>query len=238
MKRIRVIIIDDERTARNEIKRLLAPLPEFVCVGEAKNASEARTQIAEQKPDIIFLDIQLPGESGFDLMETLPYVPEVIFTTAYDEYAVQAFEINALDYLMKPIREERFIKAIERAHNKIAEKDVSKIPIEDRRIFIKDGSKYYFVQLGSIHLIESLENYACLHFEGKKALIKSSLNQLAEKLDDNIFFRINRSQIINKRFIQNVLPIQKGRIRISLTTGELLELSDRQTVKFKSRGKL
>jgi two-component system LytT family response regulator len=233
-----VIIIDDERTARNEIKRLLIPHPEFVVVDESKNTSEARRQIEENKPDIIFLDIQLPGESGFNLLESLSQVPEVIFTTAYEEYAVQAFEINALDYLMKPIREERFTKAIERVHKRIAEKEASKITKEDRRIFIKDGSRCYFVQLGSVHLIESLENYACLHFEGKKALIKSSLNQLAEKLDSNIFFRINRSQIINTRFIQYVLPIKKGRIKISLTTGELLELSDRQTVKFKSRGML
>jgi two-component system LytT family response regulator len=238
MKQIGVIIIDDERTARNEIKRLLAPYPEFVCVGEAKNVTEARTHIEEYKPDIIFLDIQLAGDSGFDLLESLPHIPEVIFTTAYEEYAVQAFEINALDYLMKPIREERFIKAIERAHKRIAEKEAFKIPTEERRIFIKEGSRCYFVQLGNIHLIESLENYACLHFEGKKALIKSSLNQLEEKLDENIFFRINRSQIINTRFIQNVLPVNKGRIKISLITGDLLELSDRQSVKFKSRGKM
>lgn len=236
MKKIRVIIVDDERTARNEIKRLLEPYPAFDITGEAGNADEARAEIELHQPDLIFLDIQMPGASGFDLLESLDEVPEVIFTTAFDEYAVQAFEINALDYLLKPIRQERFAKAVERAQQRLAEK-VAALPAQ-RRIFIRDGHKCYFVQLSAVHLIESMGNYACLYFEGKKALIKTSLNQLEEKLGEEIFFRINRTQIINTNYIQNIHPAEKGRIRISLQTGELLELSDRQSIKFKSRGRL
>jgi len=238
MKKIRVIIIDDERTARNEIKRLLDHYSDFEITGEAKNAAEARLLIESKRPDLLFLDIQMPGESGFDLLESLDEVPDVIFTTAFDEFAVKAFEISALDYLVKPIREERFAKAMERAIKTQEGKKISTTTPEDRRIFIRDGQQCYFVQLTGVYLIESVDNYARLHFNGGKALIKSSLNQLEEKLDKNLFFRINRYQVINTAFIQNIDTVTKGRLKISLQTGELLDVSDRQSAKFKNRGRL
>jgi two-component system LytT family response regulator len=227
MKRVRVIIIDDERAARSEIKRLLAPYAELEVIGEARDAAEAKTQIEQHRPHLIFLDIQMPpGPSGFELLESLGEVPEVIFTTAYDAYAVQAFDLNALDYLMKPIREERFTKAIEKALNKIK--------IADRRIFIRDGNRCYFVEAGKLRLIESAGNYACLYFEDKKVLIKSSLSALEQKLG---LFRINRTQLVNTDHIKQVYPPVNGRIKITLQTGEQLELSDRQSVKFRNSGR-
>ncbi len=227
MKKIRIIIIDDERTARDEVKRLLDSFPDFEIAGEARNADEAKALIASLHPDLIFLDIQMPEKSGFDLAESLDKVPQVIFTTAYDQYAVKAFEVSALDYLMKPIREERFAKAVEQARLRIVS------PHADR-IFVKDRQQYHFVSWDRVYLIESMDNYARLFFDGKKVFLKSSLNQLEEKLDKEVFFRINRAQIINMQFIQNITVASNSRLKITLSTGDLLEVSERQSVRFKN----
>lgn len=228
MKKIPVIIIDDERSARNEVKRLLEAYQEFEVVAEAANADEAKTFIEKMQPGLIFLDIQMPGKSGFELLELLEWVPQVIFITAFDQYAVKAFEVSALDYLMKPVREERFAKAMEQVRGKIL------MPREER-LFVKDGQQYHFVSWATVHLVESMDNYARLYFEGKKVLIKTSLNQLEKKLDVAVFFRINRSQIINIAFIDKINAAPNGRISLSLKTGGQYEVSERQSVKFKNR---
>jgi two-component system LytT family response regulator len=232
MKKVSVIIVDDERAARNEIRRMLEQYPEFSIAGEAKNADEAKLLIESDKPEVIFLDIQMPGPSGFDLLESLGEVPEVIFTTAFDEYAVKAFEVSALDYLVKPYRAERFALSMEKIRKKLSEKTSAK------RIFIKEGHHCYFVELNSIYLIESRDNYACLYFNSKKALVKTSLSQLEEKLDENIFFRINRTQIVNTNYIKDIGSLKNARISIRLNTGEQLEVSDRQSIKFRSKNRL
>lgn len=228
MKKIRVIIVDDERTSRAEIRRLLESYPEFIIVAEARNADEAKILIEAEKPDLLFLDIQMPQKSGFELLESLEVVPEVIFITAFDQYAVKAFEVSAIDYLMKPVREERFAKAIEQVRTK-----VNSLP--EQRIFIKDGNQYHFIKWSSVYLIESLDNYARLHFDGKKVFLKSSLNQLESKIDEAVFFRINRSQIINLQFIDKITTASNGRVKLSLTTGDEFEVSGRQSIKFKTK---
>ena len=234
MKTMKVLIIDDERSAREEVKRALAAYPLFEVVGEAQNAEEARVEIAHKKPELIFLDIRMPGESGFELLASLAEVPEVIFTTAFDQYAVKAFEINALDYLMKPIREERFALAIARLTEKRKSKDAKKeILNANRTIFIKDGERCHFVKLSEIYLIESMDNYARLYFGDQRAFLKTSLNQLTEKLDEAVFFRISRTHVVNLNYIKEIFPMPKGKLRIGLTTGEILDVSDRQSVKFK-----
>lgn len=234
MKTMKVLIIDDERSAREEVKRALAAYPLFEVVGEAQNAEEARVEIAHKKPELIFLDIRMPGESGFELLASLAEVPEVIFTTAFDQYAVKAFEINALDYLMKPIREERFALAIARLTEKRKSKDAKKeILNANRTIFIKDGERCHFVKLSEVYLIESMDNYARLYFGDQKAFLKTSLNQLTEKLDEAVFFRISRTHVVNLNYIKEIFPMPKGKLRIGLTTGEILDVSDRQSVKFK-----
>ena len=235
MKTTRVIVIDDERSAREELKSALKGYAGFEVIGEAKNADEAKEQIIAKRPDLIFLDIQMPEKSGFELLESLDEVPIVIFTTAYNQYAVQAFEINALDYLMKPIREERFAKAIEKYKNSINQKTtVEKVQPAGRRIFIKDGEKCYFIRLSDIYMIESVDNYSRLYFEQKKVLMKRSLRQWEEMLDATLFFRISRTHIINTQYIQQVNAEAKGKLTIRLKTGELLEVSGRQSVKFKN----
>jgi len=231
MKKIPVIIVDDERTARDEIKRLLGHYPGFEVTGEAKNADEAKELIESKRPGLLFLDIQMPEKSGFDLLESLDHVPRVIFTTAYDQYAVKAFEVSAIDYLVKPIREERFAKAIEHIGSKAAQ------PKTDR-IFVKDRQQYHFISWDRVHLVESMDNYARLHFTDKKILLKSSLNQLEKKLDDSIFFRINRAEIINMEYIEKVTLAPNGRLIIKLRTGDILEASERQSVKFRSLGRM
>ncbi len=227
MKTIKVIIIDDERPARDEVKRLLADYPEFEIIAEAKNADEAKELIELNRPDLIFLDIQMPEKSGFELLELLEHVPWVIFTTAYDQYAVKAFEVSALDYLMKPIREERFAKAIAQAKKSI--------PLTaDKQIFVKDRQQYHFISWSKVYLIESMDNYARLFFDDKNVFLKSSLNQLEKQLDQSIFFRINRAQIINRQFIQKINSAINGRLKITLKTGQAYEASERQSVKFKN----
>ena len=232
--RYSVIIIDDERLAREEVKRSLADYPEFEVIGEAKNYEEAKKKIEALQPELIFLDIQMPGRSGFDLLESLQELPQVVFTTAFNEYAVKAFDIEALDYLVKPLRKERFAITIERVKKKLGESEDA----SEKKVFIKDGNKYFFVQLKDVYLIESADNYARLYFNDRKALIKRSLNQLEETLDSNIFFRISRNQVINTRYITQINSLEKGRLQVRLHKGEPLEVSLRQSVLFKSLNRL
>jgi two-component system LytT family response regulator len=236
MNRYKTIIIDDERLAREEVKRALEKHQEFEIIGEASHVDEAITLIDALNPDILFLDIHMPGKSGFDLLEELTNVPDVVFTTAYDQYAVKAFEMNALDYLVKPLRDERFSKTIEKVKVELSKRvalEPTTLPMH-QKIFIKDGEKCHFIPLTDIHFIESLENYARLYFGSNKAMIKRSLNLLAEKLDPKVFFRINRSQMINIHYIKEIHPYFNNKLQITLTTGETLEVSSRQSVKFKN----
>jgi two-component system LytT family response regulator len=236
MKTYKAVIIDDERLAREEVKRALKKYPEFIVVGEANNVDAAIKLIANEDPDLLFLDIHMPEKSGFDLLEELTTVPEVVFTTAYDQYAVKAFELNALDYLVKPLREERFAKTIEKVKHELVEKaKVSQdvLPMH-KKIFIKDGESCYFIPISDIYYIESMENYARLYFGDKKAMIKRSLNLLEKKLDTTVFFRANRSQIINTHFIKEIHPHFNNKLHITLISGQKIEVSSRQSVKFKN----
>jgi len=236
MKTFKTVIIDDERLAREEVKRALKQYAEFVIVGEANNVDSSLTLIDKEEPDIIFLDIHMPEKSGFDLLEELTTVPEVVFTTAYDQYAVKAFELNALDYLVKPLREERFARTIVKVKQELADKAKVKteaLPMH-RKIFIKDGEQCHFIPLSEIRFIESLDNYARLYFGDKKAMIKRSLNLLEKKLDSTVFFRTNRSQIINIHYIKEIHPYFNNKLQIILTTGEKIEVSSRQSAKFKN----
>lgn len=239
MKPYRILIIDDERLAREEIKRHLLSYPDFEVVAAAADADEAAQQIRTLHPDLIFLDIQMPERSGFDLLESLNDPPEVIFTTAYNQYAVQAFDANALDYLVKPIREERFAQAMEKIRTKLAAKPHTKETLPaTHTLFIKEGEQYYFVQVKDIYLIESTGNYARLYFNNKKVYIKRSLNQLEKQLDQATFFRTSRTAIINTTFIKEAQPLPDGRLQVSLHTGPALILSTRQSAAFKNRSKL
>ncbi len=229
MKKIKVLIVDDERLARGELKIALAGCKDMELVGEAADIDEARLLITKHQPQLLLLDVQMPGGSGFDLLESLTDVPQVVFTTAFDQYAVKAFEADALDYLVKPIRDERFAKAMDKVRERLG------APVGSQQLFIKDGGKCYFVKTAEICLIESMDNYAVLYFGGKKTFLKRSLNQMEEKLDAAMFFRANRAQIINLNYIAQVENLPGGKLNISLKTGQTVEVSDRQSVKFKEK---
>jgi len=237
---MRTLIIDDERLARKELNALLANHPEIEVIGECTNAEEARQAIHTHKPDLVFLDIQMPGESGFDLIETLAYQPAIIFVTAFDTYAIRAFEINALDYLLKPVDEERLAAAITKVNQRNPEsKQYGDIEDQDEtlqrldRIFLKDGEKCWFVALKDIRYFESEGNYVRVFFDNHKPLILKSLNNLEKRLNEKEFFRINRKFIVNLKEIIHIEPWFNGGLQIKLKSGEMLEISRRQASRFK-----
>ncbi len=235
----RAIIIDDERLARNELKKLLLDFPEIEIIDEAANATEGIEKIDSLNPDLIFLDIQMPGKTGFDMLAELEHVPHVIFTTAYDEYALKAFEVNALDYLLKPIEPKRLADALQKLQ--IAEEKEMTVTqnvnrsmlTENDQVFVKDGERCWFVKLSEVRLFESVGNYAKVFFGTNKPLILKSLNALEERLDEKTFFRANRKHIVNMRMIDKIEPYFNGGLLLELHGGEKVEVSRRQAVKFK-----
>lgn len=236
----RAIIIDDERLARQELRRLLSEFSDVEIVDEAATAEEGLDKIDQHQPDLIFLDINMPGKSGFDLLQELDHAPYVIFTTAYDEYAVRAFEVNALDYLLKPVDPKRLAEALQKAKDQMQrEKQVIQEDIhrgrlgEQDQVFVKDGDRCWFVKLGDIRLFESVGNYAKVYFGTHKPLILKSLNALEERLDEKIFFRANRKHIVNLRLVDKVENYFNGGLLLELKGGDKIEVSRRQTVKFK-----
>jgi len=238
---IRAIIIDDERLARNELRKLLIDFPEIEVVAEGANANEGLEKIETINPDLVFLDIQMPGKTGFDMLAELDKAPHVIFTTAYDEYALKAFEVNALDYLLKPVEPRRLADAIQKLHiQEEKEQSVSsegnvnrEMLHEDDQVFVKDGERCWFVKLNEIRLFESVGNYAKVFFGPNKPLILKSLNALEERLDEKTFFRANRKHIVNLRLIDKIEPYFNGGLLLEMKGGEKIEVSRRQTVKFK-----
>ena len=236
---IKSIIIDDERLARNELKKLVLAHPEIEIIDEASNVDEGVDKIELMQPDLIFLDIQMPGKTGFDLLTELERAPKVIFTTAYDEYALKAFEVNALDYLLKPIEPKRLADAItklvyELEKEKMGDPAFSRGTLtEHDQVFVKDGERCWFVKLNEIRLFESVGNYAKVFFSTNKPLILKSLNALEDRLDSRVFFRANRKHIINLRWIEKIEPYFNGGLLVELKGGEKIEVSRRQTVKFK-----
>lgn len=234
---LKVILIDDERLARSELKRLLQDFPDVEIIGEAANADEAIEKIESLNPDLIFLDIQMPGKTGFDLLTQLEKAPHVIFVTAYDEYALKAFDVNALDYLMKPVEPKRLADALLKVRQKDAEELLTYnnrgILGENDQVFVKDGERCWFVKLSDVRLFESVGNYAKVFFGTNKPLILKSLNALEERLDEKVFFRANRKHIINLRMIEKIEPYFNGGLLLDLIGGEKIEVSRRQAVKFK-----
>jgi two-component system LytT family response regulator len=240
---LRAIIVDDERLARNELKRLLENFPSIEVVGEAANTEEASQLIEELQPDVAFLDIQMPGKTGFEWLEEWDgFLPEIIFTTAFDEYALKAFEVNALDYVLKPIELTRLSESIQKLESRFkrtisAEKTVSASHVlgGNDQIFVKDGEKCWFVRLDRVRLCESMGNYVRLFFDDQKPLVLKSLNSLEERLDPKLFFRCNRKHIVNLNFIDKIEPWFSGGLQVTLKgeKAEKIEISRRQSIRFK-----
>ncbi|HEY0947418.1 MAG TPA: LytTR family DNA-binding domain-containing protein [Opitutaceae bacterium] len=234
------LLIDDERLARSELRRLLAAHPEIAVAGEAANTAQARQQLDMLRPDIVFLDVQMPGESGLEFLASLePPVPHVIFTTAYDEFAVKAFEFNALDYLLKPVDPARLAAAVEKLRARTVTPPVpvekpARLAAEDK-VFVREGDRCWFVEVRAIRLLESEGNYTRLHFDDAQPQLFRSLNAMEERLDRKYFFRANRRQIINLQWIEKIEPWFSGGLLVELKGGEKVELSRRQAQEFREK---
>jgi two-component system LytT family response regulator len=237
---MKVLLVDDERLARQEMRRLLAEHPDVEILDEAAHAGEAAEKLEIYRPDLMFLDISMPGKTGFEFLSSLTEAPRVVFVTAFDQYALKAFEVNALDYLVKPVDADRLARTLEKIRGEMKRSErpmpvTDKMVSSDRQVFLKDGDKCYFVRMGDVWLIESIGNYARLYFEGQNAMLHRSLNQLEERLDPALFFRANRQEIINMEFIQKIDPFFNGALRIALKSGRLVEVSVRQAAVFRER---
>ena len=242
MKTFRTIIIDDERLAREELKSLLKDYHEIEIIDEAKNGEEGIQKIKEHKPDLLFLDINMPGLNGFEMIKHLEEIPRVIFVTAYDEYALKAFEVSALDYILKPVDPERLKEGIQKLTSTeddfVSSQQVA-ITRKDRvlntsdKVFIKDGEKCWFIELSKVRMLESDGNYVKVYFDNFRPLILRSLNSFEERLDPEFFFRANRKYIINLKWVSSIENWFNGGLQVELREGEKVEISRRQAIRFK-----
>ncbi len=233
-----IVIVDDSRLARKELAGLLSEQSRYEIVGEAADVKSALEMVNQLKPDLLLLDIHLPDGSGFDVLEQAEHIPKVIFTTAYEQHALRAFEVNALDYLLKPITSERLFQALEKM-----EADKSSFNAQshttnrkaDDHLFIREGERCHFVKYHEIRLLQVDGNYVRLFFRGTNAMMPRSLNYVEERLDPHIFFRANRQQIINLNFIANIEPWIGDGLLIQMEDGTKVEASRRQARELKQR---
>lgn len=203
---IKALVVDDERLARKDLTGMLADIPQVQVVGEAEDVPSAIKAIETLDPDVVFLDIQMPGQTGFDLVEQVSFGGKIIFVTAYDEYALRAFEINALDYLMKPVTPERLEKSLERLHEpgQTSTKAVEPLNYTDR-LFTTVGSKIQFLKINTITLIRSEGDYTYITCNnGVKGLVTKSMKEWEERLPESYFCRVHRNAIINTDAIEHI----------------------------------
>jgi len=239
------LLIDDSRLARTELRHLLRAFPEVEVVGEARHADEARALVQELRPDVLFLDIHMPGQTGFDLLASLEGpAPQVIFTTAYDQYALKAFEVNALDYLLKPVSESRLAAALAKLRPAAVSAAVAPTPppaastalpplAAHDQVFVKEGERCWFVRLADIRLFEISGGATRVYFEQHQPLIPRTLQQLEARLDPKVFFRANRQQIINLQWIASIEPWFSNTLKIKLREGPEVEVSRSQSGLFR-----
>ena len=240
---IKTVIIDDERLARQELKSLLKEFKDIEIIAEFGNADEATEGLKSLDAELIFLDIQMPGKDGFQFLENLEGVPNIVFVTAYDEYAKKAFDVSAMDYLLKPVEEDRLKAAIDKVREEIKmEKELERISLDERgvlddtdQVFLKDGDKCWFVTLKDVRLFESEGNYVRVYFDTFKPLILKSLNNLDKRLNSKHFFRANRKHIVNMKWIEKVESWFNGGLLLTLKDEKTVEVSRRQAVKLKDR---
>ena len=242
---MKVLLVDDSRLARAELRRLLDAYPDVVVAGEARNADEARALLATQPVDLLLLDIHMPGETGFELLASLEAAPPVVFTTAYDAHALRAFDVNALDYLLKPVQESRLAAALDKVRAQrqadgpgaVLKAEPTAAPAlltGQDQVFVKDGERCWFVRLADVRLFEINGSYTQIYFDQHRPLIPRTLAQLEARLDPKVFFRTNRQQIINLNFVADVEPWFSHSLRLTLRGGaEVVEVSRQQSVRFR-----
>ncbi|HEV7558478.1 MAG TPA: LytTR family DNA-binding domain-containing protein [Kofleriaceae bacterium] len=221
-----VLVVDDEPLARKLVIRLLGQIPDTTIVGEAETVRDAVTRIAEVRPDLVLLDIEMPDGSGFDVLDSVEAPPAVIFTTAYDQHAVKAFEVGAIDYLLKPIELDRLAAALARIHSRF-----------DRglaRLFVRDGARSWLVPLREVRWIASDGNYIRLAWGARELLVSRSLTAIERQLDPRRFVRANRAELVNLDFVERVIAGDGGRIDVELRGGPTVTVSRRQARVFRA----
>jgi two-component system LytT family response regulator len=246
---LETLIVDDERLVRNEIRRMLDGHDSVEVVGEAADATEAEAAVDTLAPDLLLLDVQMPEASGFDLLERLDEVPHVVFVTAYDEYAIRAFEVNALDYLVKPVEEERLAEALETVQERAAlsedaagpapqtaapdeDEDLDTLTVDDQ-VFVKDGRRCWFIRLEKVRLFEAAGNYTRLYFDGEEPLVHRSLSSLEERLEPERFFRASRQHILNLEWVEDMNRRPNGKLLAHLPGEKTVEFSHRRSRTFR-----
>lgn len=231
---MRLGIVDDSRLARLELKQQLADIGGVEAVFEAATVAEALVQLDRMHVDVLLLDIDLPDGNGFDILTQAATVPQVIFVTAFDEYAIKSFEVNALDYLLKPVRQERLKAALDKV--KIRERSS---PLSaQKRIFIKDGERCFFVNLQDIYAFEAMGNYTRIHLADAVPSVYRPISAIAERLDPSQYFRASRSWIINTAYIADIQPAVSGGFDVSLHNGLQVSISKRQASEFRRQWSL
>ena len=229
---MRALLVDDERLARRELRRLLAAHPDVEVAGEAATVGEAAAALAAKPVDVVLLDVQLAGETGFDLLARLDAdgapPPAVVFVTAFGHHAARAFDVAAVDYLVKPVEPERLAAALDRLRARpVGPGDPKKLGPDDR-VFVRDGEACFFVRLGDVPLVEGVGNYARLHVGGARPLLNRSLAYLEGRLDGRHFARVNRQQIVGLAHVDRVAPWFSGGLVLTLRDGTRVEVSRRQ----------
>jgi len=233
---IRALVVDDESLARSNVTVLLRRDPDVDLVGECSSGIEALAQIRRMQPDLLFLDVQMPECDGFDVLELLGSAtpPAIVFVTAYDQYALRAFEAGALDYLLKPFDDARFRRALDRAKATLAHGTLTRPPISSRLI-LKDRGEVLFVKAADIDWIEAANYYACLHVGARTHVLRRSLIELESELDPAQFCRIHRATIVNLERIRSMELNDDGEYQVVLETGASLRLSRRFRRRLQSR---
>ncbi len=226
---MRVGIVDDSRLARLELKQQLADIGSVEPVFEAATVAETLACLARERVDVLLLDIDLPDGNGFDVLAQAVSVPQVIFVTAFDEYAIQSFEVNALDYLLKPVRQERLRAALEKVEVRRQNAPLS----AEQRIFIKDGERCFFVCLREIYAFEAMGNYTRVHLADAVPSVYRPISAIAERLDPSQYFRASRSWIINTAYVDDIQPAVSGGFDVSLQNGLEVVISKRQATEFR-----
>jgi two-component system LytT family response regulator len=241
MKKIRVLLADDEPLARERLASLLSAEPDVELVAQARDGEEAATAIHDHTPDLVFLDVQMPQMNGFDVIEAVgtDKMPLVIFVTAYDQHALRAFQVRALDYLLKPFDRERFSDALQRARKQLERdetgdlgrrllalvKDLRRDQPRSDRLVVKSGGRLFFLRTDEIDWVEAAGNYVRLHVGPTSHLLRETMNAIESRLDPEKFFRIHRSRIVNMERIQELQPWLNGEYAVLLRTGTRLTLS-------------
>ena len=249
MKKIRCVIVDDEPLLREGIRLLLRKQADIEIVGECGDGADALEVISGMRPDLVFLDVQMPQMNGFEVLAQLDQsqLPMIIFVTAYDEYAVDAFEVRALDYLLKPFTDERFTEAVSRARARLRESEQSQLadqlselvkyisnshgsptaphPAYPHRLAVKDRKRIRFVNVAEIVWIESAGNYVHLHTKDQKHLVRQTMKNLQNRLDPDVFARVHRTAIVNLAYVKEICDGDYGDAEITLKTGGRVPIS-------------